>query len=48
MALAGAGMPARTNLADCVHHVLALRDENIDLPQLRNDLFRLGYERLQV
>jgi hypothetical protein len=23
-----------------VHHVLALRDQNIDLPQLRNDLFR--------
>src|SRR5262249_23733106 len=29
------------DLADCVHHVLALRDQNIDLPQLRNDLFRL-------
>src|SRR4029078_1710450 len=26
---------------DGVHHVLALRDQNIDLPQLRNDLFRL-------
>src|SRR5215831_7927925 len=30
-----------TPIADCVHHVLALRDQNIDLPQLRNDLFRL-------
>jgi hypothetical protein len=29
------------DLADCVHHVLALRDQNIDLPQLRDDLFRL-------
>src|SRR5262249_53939162 len=29
------------DLADCIHHVLALRDQNIDLPQLRNDLFRL-------
>src|SRR5262249_52277142 len=29
------------DLADRVHHVLALRDQNIDLPQLRNDLFRL-------
>src|SRR5262249_46775927 len=28
-------------LADCVHHVLAVRDQNIDLPQLRDDLFRL-------
>jgi hypothetical protein len=28
-------------MADCVHHVLALRDQNIDLPQLRDDLFRL-------
>src|SRR5262249_10219670 len=27
--------------ADCIPHVLALRDENIDLPQLRDDLFRL-------
>src|SRR5262249_54607304 len=25
---------------DCVHHVPALRDQNIDLPQLRDDLFR--------
>src|SRR5262249_36131177 len=32
---------AHADLADCVHHVLALRDQNIDLPQLRNDLFRL-------
>src|SRR5262249_8011381 len=32
---------AHPDLADCVHHVLALRDQNIDLPQLRNDLFRL-------
>src|SRR6516162_5900845 len=29
------------DLADCVHHVLALRDRNIDLLQLRVDLFRL-------
>src|SRR5262249_3633453 len=29
------------DLADCIHHVLALRDQNIDLPQLRDDLFRL-------
>src|SRR6516164_9560652 len=26
---------ANPDLADCVHHVLALRDQNIDLPQLR-------------
>ena len=26
---------ANPDLADCVHHVLALRDRNIDLPQLR-------------
>src|SRR5262245_56233522 len=32
---------AHPDLADCVHHVLPLRDQNIDLPQLRNDLFRL-------
>src|SRR6185437_13171752 len=32
---------AHPDLADCVHQVLALRDQNIDLPQLRNDLFRL-------
>src|SRR5262249_51435291 len=32
---------AHPDLADCVHYVLALRDQNIDLPQLRNDLFRL-------
>src|SRR5262249_25969533 len=32
---------AHPDLADCVHHVLALRDQNIDLPQLRDDLFRL-------
>src|SRR5262245_45176573 len=32
---------AHPDLADCVHHVLALRNQNIDLPQLRNDLFRL-------
>src|SRR5260370_38951073 len=32
---------AHPDLADCVHHVLALRDQNIDLPQLRNALFRL-------
>jgi hypothetical protein len=25
---------AHADLADCVHHVLALRDQNIDLPQL--------------
>src|SRR5262249_15749887 len=29
------------HLADCLHHVLALRDQNLDLPQLRDDLFRL-------
>src|SRR6516162_4762398 len=29
-----------TDLVDCVDHVLALRDQNIDLPQLRDDLFR--------
>src|SRR6516164_6193124 len=32
---------AHPDLANCVHHVLALRDQNIDLPQLRDDLFRL-------
>src|SRR5262249_7960825 len=32
---------AHPDLADCVHHVLTLRDQNIDLPQLRDDLFRL-------
>src|SRR5262249_38711127 len=32
---------AHPDLTDCIHHVLALRDQNIDLPQLRNDLFRL-------
>src|SRR5262245_19240405 len=32
---------AHADLADCVHHVLALRGQNIHLPQLRNDLFRL-------
>src|SRR5262249_17879661 len=32
---------AHPDLADWVHHVLALRDQNIDLPQLRDDLFRL-------
>src|SRR5207247_2181888 len=32
---------AHADLADCVHHVLALRDQNIHLPQLRDDLFRL-------
>src|SRR4029077_16667525 len=32
---------AHPDLADLVHHVLALRDQNIDPPQLRNDLFRL-------
>src|SRR5262249_43821109 len=32
---------AHPDLADCIHHVLALRDQNIDLPQLRDDLFRL-------
>jgi hypothetical protein len=31
---------AHADLANCVHHVLALRDQNIDLPQLRDDLFR--------
>src|SRR6266480_1501677 len=32
---------AHADLADCVHYVLALREQNIDLPQLRDDLFRL-------
>src|SRR4029453_2593812 len=32
---------AHADLADCVHHVLTLRDQNIPLPQLRDDLFRL-------
>src|SRR5262249_13228448 len=32
---------AHADLADCIHHRLALRDQNIDLPQLRDDLFRL-------
>src|SRR5262249_46019451 len=32
---------APPDLADCVRHFLALRDQNIDLPQLRDDLFRL-------
>src|SRR5262249_29776534 len=32
---------AHADLADCIHHVLALRDQNIDLTQLRDDLFRL-------
>src|SRR5262249_32528821 len=32
---------AHPDLADCIHHGLALRDQNIDLPQLRDDLFRL-------
>src|SRR4029453_15652794 len=32
---------AHPDLADCVHHVLALRNQNIHLPQLRDDLFRL-------
>src|SRR5262245_47089317 len=32
---------AHPDLSDCVHHVLTLRDQNIDLPQLRDDLFRL-------
>src|SRR5262249_28719659 len=32
---------AHPDLANGVHHVLALRDQNIDLPQLRDDLFRL-------
>src|SRR5499426_2321596 len=32
---------AHPDLADGVHPVLALRDQNIDLPQLRDDLFRL-------
>src|SRR5262249_9135621 len=34
---------AHADLADCVHPVLALRDQNIDLPQLRDDLFRLRF-----
>src|SRR5215472_6771969 len=32
---------AHPDLTDCIYHVLALRDQNIDLPQLRDDLFRL-------
>src|SRR5262249_35339135 len=36
-----AGTLAQPDLADCVQHGLPLRDQNIDLPQLRNDLFRL-------
>src|SRR5262249_33288947 len=32
---------AHPHLADCVRHGLPLRDQNIDLAQLRNDLFRL-------
>src|SRR5215813_5996901 len=32
---------AHPNLADGVRHGLPLRDQNVDLPQLRNDLFRL-------
>src|SRR5262245_5256265 len=32
---------AHPDLADCVRYGLPLRDQNIDLPQLRNDLFRL-------
>jgi hypothetical protein len=32
---------AHTNLTDRVRHVLTLRDQNIHLPQLRDDLFRL-------
>src|SRR6266536_3466578 len=32
---------AHADLADCVHHILALRDQDIHLPQLRDDLFRL-------
>src|SRR5262249_30993435 len=32
---------AHPHLSYCVPYVLAMRDQNIDLPQLRNDLFRL-------
>src|SRR5262249_38657034 len=32
---------AHPDLADCVRHGLPLRDQNIDLSQLRNNLFRL-------
>ena len=32
---------AHPDLADCVRHGLPLRDQNINLSQLRNDLFRL-------
>src|SRR5215813_2071547 len=32
---------AHPDLADCVQHILALRDQNIDLPQLRDNLFGL-------
>src|SRR6516225_9198440 len=32
---------AHPDLAHCIHHGLALRDQNIDLPQLHDDLFRL-------
>jgi hypothetical protein len=31
---------AHADLADCIHHVLALRDQNIDLPELRDGLYR--------
>jgi len=32
---------SKRSTADCVHSVLALRDQNIDLPPRRDDLFRL-------
>src|SRR5262249_36848697 len=47
------GHLAHTDLPDRLRHALALRDQNIHLPQLRDDLFRLvashcsppGYQR---
>jgi hypothetical protein len=34
------GNLAHADLADGVRNVLALRDQDVDLPQLRDDLFR--------
>ena len=36
---------AHPDLADCLHYVLALRDQTIDLPQLRYDLFRTALRK---
>ena len=35
------GHLAHTNLTDCIRHNLTLRDQNIHLSQLRDDLLRL-------